>query len=69
MNNFKTILWGIVLVIIGVIIGLNTLDITNIDISELISVVLEREGYETKVFNDGNKAYQDIQNNSLRKTA
>ena len=32
MNNFKTILWGIVLVIIGVIIGLNTLDITNIDI-------------------------------------
>ena len=36
----------------------------DIDISELISVVLEREGYETKVFNDGNKAYQDIQNNS-----
>lgn len=32
MNNIKNILWGIVLVIIGVIIGLNTMGITNIDI-------------------------------------
>lgn len=32
MNNFKTILWGTILVIIGVVMGLNTLDITNIDI-------------------------------------
>ena len=31
MNN-KNILWGIVLVIIGVIVGLNALNITNIDI-------------------------------------
>lgn len=32
MNNIKNILWGIVLVIIGVIIGLNTIGITDIDI-------------------------------------
>lgn len=32
MNNIKNILWGIILVIIGVIIGLNTMDITDIDI-------------------------------------
>ncbi len=32
MNNIKNILWGIVLVIIGVIIGLNTMGITDIDI-------------------------------------
>lgn len=32
MNNIKNILWGIILVIIGVIIGLNTMGITNIDI-------------------------------------
>ncbi|MGN1311758.1 MAG: LiaF transmembrane domain-containing protein [Bacilli bacterium] len=32
MNNNKNILWGIVLVIIGVIVGLNALNITNIDI-------------------------------------
>lgn len=32
MNNIKNILWGIVLIIIGVIIGLNTMGIINIDI-------------------------------------
>ena len=32
MNNIKNVLWGIVLVIIGVIIGLNTIGITDIDI-------------------------------------
>ena len=32
MNNMKNILWGIILVIIGVIIGLNTMGITDIDI-------------------------------------
>ena len=32
MKNNKNILWGIVLVIIGVIVGLNALNITNIDI-------------------------------------
>lgn len=32
MNNMKNILWGIILVIIGVIIGLNTIGITDIDI-------------------------------------
>ena len=32
MNNIKNILWGIILVIIGVIIGLNTIGITYIDI-------------------------------------
>lgn len=32
MNNFKNILWGIVLVVIGVIVGTNSLNITNIDI-------------------------------------
>jgi DNA-binding response OmpR family regulator len=36
----------------------------DIDISELISVVLSKEGYETKVFNDGMEAYNDIQNNN-----
>ena len=32
MNNFKNIIWGIVLVIIGIIFGLNALEITNINI-------------------------------------
>lgn len=32
MNNIKNILWGIILVIIGVIIGRNTIGITDIDI-------------------------------------
>lgn len=32
MNNIKNILWGIILVIIGFIIGLNTIGITDIDI-------------------------------------
>ena len=32
MNNIKNILWGIILVIIGVIIGLTTIGITDIDI-------------------------------------
>ena len=32
MNNIKNILWGIILVIIGVMIGLNTIGITDIDI-------------------------------------
>lgn len=32
MNNIKNILWGIILVIIGVIIGLSTIGITDIDI-------------------------------------
>ena len=32
MNNFKNIIWGIVLVIIGIIFGLNELNITNINI-------------------------------------
>lgn len=32
MNKFKSILWGIVLVAVGVIVGLNALDITDIDI-------------------------------------
>ena len=32
MNNIKNILWGIILVIIGVIIGLNTIGVTDIDI-------------------------------------
>ena len=32
MKNIKTVLWGIVILAIGVIIGLNALEITNIDI-------------------------------------
>jgi len=32
MNNFKNIIWGIVLVTIGIIFGLNELNITNINI-------------------------------------
>lgn len=36
----------------------------DIDISELISVVLSREGYETKICNDGMDAYNDILDNS-----
>lgn len=32
MKNFRNVLWGIVLIIIGVIIGGNTLGIFNIDI-------------------------------------
>lgn len=32
MNNVKNILWGIALVVIGVIIGLNTMNVVNIDI-------------------------------------
>ena len=32
MNNMKNILWGIVLVLLGVLVGTNSLGITNIDI-------------------------------------
>lgn len=32
MNNFSKILWGIVFIVLGIIIGLNALDITDIDI-------------------------------------
>lgn len=32
MNNFSKILWGIVFVILGIIIALNALDITNINL-------------------------------------
>ena len=32
MNNVKNIFWGIALVVIGVIIGLNTMNVVNIDI-------------------------------------
>ena len=32
MNTMKNMLWGIVLIILGLILGLNALDITNIDI-------------------------------------
>lgn len=32
MNNVKNILWGIVLVVIGVVIGLNTMNVVNINI-------------------------------------
>ena len=32
MNQTKNILWGIVLIIIGLILGLNALDITNINV-------------------------------------
>ena len=32
MNKFKNFLWGIVLIILGVILGLNALDITHINI-------------------------------------
>ena len=32
MNNSKNIMWGIVLVVIGIVIGTNNLGITNIDI-------------------------------------
>lgn len=32
MNNKKGILWGLILIIIGIIIGLNSLEITNIDL-------------------------------------
>lgn len=32
MNSFKNILWGIVLVIVGVVVGTNSLGITDIDI-------------------------------------
>lgn len=32
MNSLKNVLWGIVLVTIGIILGLNSLNITNIDI-------------------------------------
>lgn len=32
MNNFKNVLWGIVLVIVGVIIGTNSFGLTNINI-------------------------------------
>ena len=32
MKKFRSIVWGIVLVIVGVIIALNDLEITNIDI-------------------------------------
>lgn len=32
MKSFKNILWGIILIVVGVILGLNSLGITNIDI-------------------------------------
>ena len=32
MKSFKNILWGIILIAVGVILGLNSLEITNIDI-------------------------------------
>ena len=32
MKSFKNILWGIILIVVGVILGLNSLEITNIDI-------------------------------------
>lgn len=32
MNNFKSIIWGIVLVVVGMLIGTNTLGITDIDL-------------------------------------
>ena len=32
MNNFKNVLWGIILVVLGVIIGTNSLGLTNIDL-------------------------------------
>ena len=32
MNNMKSILWGVVLVLLGVLVGTNSLGITNIDI-------------------------------------
>lgn len=32
MNNSKNIMWGIVLVVIGIVIGTNNLGITNIDV-------------------------------------
>ena len=32
MNNMKNILWGVVLVLLGVLVGTNSLGITNIDI-------------------------------------
>ena len=33
MNTMKNMLWGIVLIILGLILGLNALDITNIDMN------------------------------------
>ena len=32
MKKFKSIIWGIILVVVGVIVALNALEITNIDI-------------------------------------
>ena len=32
MSNLKNTLWGILLIVVGLIIGLNALGITNIDI-------------------------------------
>ncbi len=32
MNNFSKVLWGIVLITIGIVIGLNALEITNINL-------------------------------------
>ena len=32
MNNFSKVLWGIVFIAIGIVIGLNALDITSINI-------------------------------------
>lgn len=32
MNSLRRILWGLVLIVVGIIIGLNSFDITNIDI-------------------------------------
>ena len=32
MNNYSNVLWGFVLIIIGIVFGLNALDITDINI-------------------------------------
>ena len=32
MNKFKNILWGITFILIGLIIGLNALEVTNINL-------------------------------------
>ena len=32
MKNLSKILWGMVLIVLGIVIGLNSLEITNIDI-------------------------------------
>ena len=61
MNNFKNIIWGIVLVTIGIIFGLNELNITNINIFfdgwwTLFIIVPCIIG----LFNDDEKYYRNI---------